>query len=153
MIQPSPTDLRDWAASAVLASGGRYAVNGPAHLIFYVADQAAATSFWAAVLGRHPELDVPGMTEFALTGSTVLGLMPETGITALLGPALPDPAAARGVPRSELYLVVDDPAAYHARALAAGARELSPLALRNWGDRAAYSLDADGHVIAFAGRP
>jgi uncharacterized protein len=126
---------------------------GTAQFILYVADQAAATAFWTAVLGQSPSLDAPGMTEFTLTQGTVLGLMPEAGIRALLGPALPDPASGRGVPRCELYLVVNDPGGHHARALAAGARELSPLRQRNWGDSAAYSLDLDGHVIAFASRP
>ena len=93
------------------------------------------------------------MTEFTLTDRSVLGLLPAAGIKALLGPALPDPALARGVPRCELYLVVQDPLGHHDRALAAGARELSPLTERTWGDHAAYSLDRDGHVIAFASRP
>jgi hypothetical protein len=31
--------------------------------------------------------------------------------------------------------------------------ELSPLAERSWGDQAAYCLDPDSHVIAFAARP
>ena len=124
---------------------------GPAEFILYVADQAASRVFWSAVLGQSPSLDVPGMTEFTLTHGAVLGLMPEAGISALLGPALPDPALGRGVPRCELYLVVDDPAGHHERALAAGARELSPLSQRAWGDETAYCLDRDGHVIAFAG--
>jgi uncharacterized glyoxalase superfamily protein PhnB len=46
--------------------------------------------------------------------------------------------------------VVDDPAAYHQRALAAGARELDPPAERSWGARVAYSRDPDGAVLAFA---
>jgi uncharacterized protein len=128
-------------------------VIGPAHFIFYVGDQAAATAFWQVVLDCPPALDVPGMTEFALGTQVVLGLMPEAGIRTLLGPSLPDPASAHGVPRAELYLVVDDAAAYHARAQAAGAIELSALSRRSWGDNAAYSLDPDGHVIAFATRP
>ena len=127
-------------------------MDGPAHLILYVADQAVATEFWRAVLARPPVLDVPGMTEFALAPHAVLGLMPDSGIVALLGSALPDPTQARGVPRAELYLVVDDALGYHTRALAAGATELSPMVQRDWGDAAAYSLDLDGHVIAFATR-
>jgi hypothetical protein len=126
---------------------------GLVQFIFYVANQGAATTFWRRVLQRSPSLEEPGMSEFTLAEGAVLGLMPETGISALLGEALPDPSRARGIPRSELYLVVDDPSAYHARALTAGARELSPLAQRAWGDQAAYSLDPDGHVIAFASRP
>lgn len=120
------------------------------HFILYVADQQRATRFYESVLAIAPRLNVPGMTEFALADGCVLGLMPEAGIKALLGAAIADPAAARGTPRCELYLVVDDPAAFHARALAAGGCELSALALRDWGDRAAYAQDLDGHVVAFA---
>jgi len=121
-----------------------------AHFILYVADQAAAAAFYRTVLASSPRLDVPGMTEFELGESCSLGLMPEAGIVRLLGEKLPDPTAARGVPRAELYLIVDEPGQYHARALAAGADEMSPLSLRGWGDEVAYSLDPDGHVLAFA---
>jgi len=121
-----------------------------AHFIFYVRDQEASTRAYETVLGSKPRLHVPGMTEFALSEQSVLGLMPVAGIRRLLGDALPDPSRAAGLPRAEMYLVVDDPAAYHRRALVAGARELSPLASRDWGHDVAYSLDPDGHVLAFA---
>lgn len=122
-----------------------------AHLILYVSDQARATAFYRQALDQAPRLDVPGMTEFELGPGAVLGLMPETGIRQLLGPKLPDPSASQ-TPRAELYLRVEDPEAAHARALAAGARELSPVRPRNWGDRAGYVLDPDQHVLAFASR-
>lgn len=118
-------------------------------VILYVDDQNASTSFYQTVLLVAPRLHVPGMTEFEIGGG-VLGLMPEAGIKRLLGERLPDPGRARGTPRAELYLLVDDPAAYHARALAAGAQELSPVAARGWGHDAGYALDPDGHVLAFA---
>ncbi len=117
------------------------------HFILYVRDQKASCEFYRAVLAMEPALDVPGMTEFHV-GRAVIGLMPEAGIKRLL-PALPDPSTG-AAPRAELYLVVEDPQAFHARALAHGARELSPLGPRDWGHRAAYSLDLDGHVLAFA---
>lgn len=123
-----------------------------AHLILYVRDQALARDFYRAALGREPRLDVPGMTEFDLADGAVLGLMPESGIHRLLAGRI-DPAASPGAHRAELYLLVDDAAAYHQRALNAGALELSPLSARSWGDRAAYSLDPDGTVLAFATRP
>lgn len=122
-----------------------------AHFILFVAEPARSRDFYAAALGAPPRLDVPGMTEFDLGEDAVLGLMPEAGIRRLLGAALPDPAGARGAPRAELYLVVPSPAAAHARALAAGARELSPPLPRDWGPVVAYCLDPDGHVVAFAG--
>ena len=125
-------------------------MDAPTLIILYVADQALARTFYAAVLAVEPTLDVPGMTEFPLPGGARLGLMPEAGIKSLLGEALPDPAGAAGVPRAELYLRVSDPAAFQARSLAAGARELSALSARPWGDEVAYSLDPDAHVLAFA---
>ena len=121
-----------------------------AHSILYVADQARSAAFYRKVLATEPRLDVPGMSEFPLPGGAILGLMPDSGIRALLGPALPDPRPGRGVPRAELYLLVGDPDAFHRRALACGAAELSPLRRRDWGHRAAYALDPDGHVLAFA---
>jgi catechol 2,3-dioxygenase-like lactoylglutathione lyase family enzyme len=119
------------------------------NFILYVQEQARSRDFYAAALGMAPSLDVPGMTQFGLGAGCVLGLMPEKGIKRLL-PGMPDPGTGGGAPRAEVYLVVTDPAAFHARALASGAKELSPLGPRDWGDRAAYSLDPDGHVLAFA---
>lgn len=119
--------------------------------ILYVSDQERSRDFYRAVLGVEPTLDVPGMTEFPLTDQGSLGLMPEAGVVRLLGGAIQDPALAAGVPRAEVYLLVDEPGRYHERACACGARELSPLLARDWGHSAAYSLDPDGHVLAFAG--
>lgn len=116
------------------------------HFILYVADQRRSTAFYSAVLDTTPSLDVPGMTEFPLSDGSVLGLMPASGAARLLGLDADDAKGAR----AELYLVVDSAAEFHARALRAGARELSSLSPRDWGHAAAYSLDPDDHVLAFA---
>lgn len=122
------------------------------HCILYVEDQERSTAFYRAILDRDPDLHVQGMTEFRLRGRMVLGLMPTSGIRTLLGPRLPDPAAASGIPRAEVYLYVDDPEAYYLRAVESGAEELGPPEFRSWGDLAGYVLDPDGHVLAFAAR-
>jgi len=121
-----------------------------AHFILYVKDQGRSTAFYTQVLGCSPSLNVPGMTEFTLSDDSVLGLMPEAGIKRLLGDRLPDPARATDAPRSEVYLYVKQPLDYHRRAIESGAIELSGLEMRDWGDRAGYCLDPDGHVLAFA---
>ena len=117
-----------------------------AHFILYVDDQKKAAEFYTNVLGMAPKLNVPGMTEFELSTDAVLGLMPIAGVERLLDINLP---SATG-PRAELYLIVDSPVDFHARAVASGARELSPFSDRDWGHRAAYSIDPDGNVLAFA---
>ena len=64
-------------------------------------------------------------------------------VSAMLVAAPPalaaDPAAARGAPAAAQVAAPSE---------SAGARELSPMAMRSWGDAAAYSLDPDGHVLA-----
>lgn len=120
------------------------------HTILYVADQKRSSEFYAKVLNIVPTLDVPGMTEFRLSEKHVLGLMPATGIKRLLGAKLPDPIRANGIPRAELYFRVEDPEQFHLRAIELGMTELSPIQPRDWGDRAGYVLDPDGHVLAFA---
>lgn len=122
------------------------------HFILYVQDQISATNFYRFVLDLEPVLNVPGMTEFSLGEDAVLGLMPELGIKKLLGDPLPDPQQARGVPRAEVYFVVENARSYYDRALSKGSQQLSELAMRDWGDEVAYCLDLDGHVLAFAQR-
>lgn len=120
------------------------------YFILYVADQARSRAFYSATLALRPRLDVPGMTEFDLPAGGVLGLMPESSLARLLGMPARSPAPGRDVPGAELYLLDRDAVALHARALLAGARELSPMRLRDWGHVAAYSQDPDGHILAFA---
>ena len=120
------------------------------HFILYVQDQERSTAFYSAVLNADPVLKVPGMTEFELSGNSILGLMPESGIKRLLGDRLPDPSAASGIPRSELYLVVHSAEYYLKRALDNGAKELASVEVRDWGQKVGYCRDPDGHVIAFA---
>lgn len=121
------------------------------HFIFYVQDQARSTDFYAKVFDSNPVLQVPGMTEFQLPNGTILGLMPEDNIHRLLQDTIGHPAEARKAPRAEMYFRVDDPQRYHRKAIEYGARELSPLLKRSWGESVAYCADLDGHVLAFAG--
>jgi lactoylglutathione lyase len=119
-------------------------------IIFYVADQNRSKLFYETILQQKPVLDVEGMTEFMLSENFKLGLMPEKGISKILLPYTRDPASGNGIPRCELYLIVDDPREYLNRALKAGALKISDAKARDWGDEVAYCADLDGNVIAFA---
>ncbi len=90
------------------------------------------------------------MTEFSLSEGTVIGLMPEAGAVRLFGDEVTPPVAAGLSPRAEIYLVVKSAEAFHSRAIKNGAREISGIKVRDWGHTAAYSIDPDGYVIAFA---
>lgn len=121
-------------------------------IILYVRDQAVSTAFYTAILGCKPALHVPGMTEFEINSFLKLGLMPENGIVKILGNHTPHPALGNGIPRCELYLHVQEPEQAINIALQAGAVLVSAISLRDWGDRAGYVADPDGHIIAYAAR-
>ncbi|MEI6123463.1 MAG: hypothetical protein WCQ95_07515 [Bacteroidota bacterium] len=125
-------------------------LNNAIEIILYVANQERSHRFYEKILGYGPVLDVPGMTEFQLNEFCKLGLMPENGIAKILLPATPHPATGSGIPRCELYLLVENPEASHAMAIEQGATNVSPAALRDWGHTVAYVHDFDGHIIAFA---
>lgn len=90
------------------------------------------------------------MTEFTLSEGHVLGLMPEAGAVRLFGNAILPLTPAGDSPRAEIYLVVKNAEAFHLRAIQNGAREISEMQDRDWGHTAAYSIDHDGYIIAFA---
>lgn len=121
-------------------------------IILYVADQPRSRDFYSAVLGKLPELDIPGMTEFELAANLKLGLMPENGIAKILLDKTPHPSTGNGIPRCELYLQTDDLEGSFERALQAGAQTISEIRDRDWGDKVGYLADPDGHIVAFAGR-
>lgn len=118
------------------------------HTILYVSDQKRSTDFYSQVLGQSPILNVPGMTEFQLSENHVLGLMPEAGIKKLLGPKVGE--FTKGAPKAELYFRVTNPEEMFRSAVEYGAKELSPIQDRDWGDRAGYVADYDCNVLAFA---
>lgn len=119
-------------------------------IILYVEDQARSRDLYAALLGLVPRLDVPGMTEFTLSETLKLGLMPNSGIATILGDTMPHPRSGTGIPRCELYLKVADVRQAYSNALMAGACPVSEPAQRTWGDVVCYVADYDGHIIAFA---
>lgn len=119
-------------------------------IILYVADQNKSRDFYSAILQQPPDLDVPGMTEFILSDNLKLGLMPEYGIANILKDKTPHPNSGNGIPRCELYLLVDNLNEIYETAIKYGAKEISKIQEREWGDTAGYVSDFDGHVIAFA---
>ena len=120
--------------------------------ILYVSNQEKSRDFYQILLQQNPSLDVPGMTEFTLNNFVKIGLMPNNGIAKIITPILPHPNSGNGIPRCELYLQVDNIEILFEEAKKAGAKEVSPITLRDWGDYVGYLADFDGHVIALASK-
>lgn len=120
------------------------------HTILYVKDQQKSTDFYEHLFRQPPILNVPGMTEFQLSGRFRLGLMPNNGISKILLDKTPHPDTGTGIPRCELYFYVKDVLQEYENAIQCGAALISPIEDRNWGDSACYFSDPDGHIIAFA---
>jgi len=118
--------------------------------ILYVSNQQTASEFYERIFRKKPDLDVPGMTEFVLADNFKLGLMPNKGIAKILGGKTPHPDMGNGIPRCELYLYVENIEQEYDNAVKCGAKLISQLADRDWGDKVCYFADPDGHIIAFA---
>ncbi len=118
-------------------------------LILAVRDLPRAVAFYRQVFDWPVLVDVPVYVEMEMPGGQRVGLYHHEGFarnTGLRAACPPDEHTAA----TELYFLADDPAPMIDRLEQAGARPLSPLALRPWGDEAAYFADPDGNVIVVA---
>jgi uncharacterized glyoxalase superfamily protein PhnB len=118
--------------------------------ILYVSNQEASSKFYEKIFRQPPDLNVTGMTEFIISENCKIGLMSNNGIVKILSDKTPNPESGNGIPRCELYFYVEDIQLEFANALKSGAKLISPITDRDWGDRVCYFADPDGHIIAFA---
>jgi predicted enzyme related to lactoylglutathione lyase len=118
-------------------------------VILAVEDLARAARFVREAFGWTATVEVPVYVEWELPGGFRFGVYERgaygrnPGAEAWLPPA----GALQG---TELYLYADDLPAACERVVAAGARPLSPLAPRGWGDEVAYFAAPDGWLLALA---
>jgi catechol 2,3-dioxygenase-like lactoylglutathione lyase family enzyme len=118
-------------------------------VILAVADLSRAVRFYRAAFAWPLREETPVYAEFALPAGQRLGLYERAAFARLIGRA-PAEAPASGVTGTELYFYPDDVDAAADRLVTAGARRLSGLARRDWGDEAAYFADPDGNVLVVA---
>jgi uncharacterized glyoxalase superfamily protein PhnB len=118
--------------------------------ILYVSNQEASSKFYENIFRQPPSLNVPGMTEFIVSDNCKIGLMPNEGIAKILSEKTPHPETGNGIPRCELYFYVENIQLEFDNAISIGAKLISPITDRDWGERVCYFADPDGHIIAFA---
>jgi len=114
--------------------------------ILFVENQKVSTDFYSNLFGITPDLEVEGMTEFKILDNFKIGLMPNKNISKIL----PEIILSSEITKCELYIYVSDIQQQYEKAIKVGAKLLSPIRKRNWGDLACYFSDPDNNVIAFA---
>jgi len=98
----------------------------------------AARAFYESVLGIPADDTVPSRIYFHC-GDVILAVLdrrPEHGVPFHLTP-------------DNLYFATGELDAVHARAVGAGARDVSAVVERPWGERSFYCLDPDGNRLCF----
>lgn len=118
--------------------------------ILFVENQETSCMFYQRLFRKEADLNVPGMTEFNISETCKIGIMPNKGITTILEGKISNITIKSNIAKCELYLYVDNIQFELENAIKAGAKLLSPISKRNWGDNVCYFSDPDGYIIAFA---
>jgi lactoylglutathione lyase len=118
------------------------------YVILYVSDVAASLRFYADAFGLAGRfLHESGTYGELDTGATTLAFAAHAlGDANVPGGHVRADASAAPL-GMEIALVTDDVAAAHARAVAAGATELSPPTAKPWGQTVSYVRAPDGGLV------
>ncbi len=118
-------------------------------VILAVPELGPAVRFYRQALGWAQPVDTPSYAELTHPSGMRLGLYQREGFGVNTGRA-PFRVPAGELAPTELYFFTDELDEAQRRVLAAGAKLLSPLAPRGWGDEVAYFEDPFGNVVALA---
>jgi catechol 2,3-dioxygenase-like lactoylglutathione lyase family enzyme len=117
-------------------------------VVLAVTDLHRSVGFYRRALGWEQVVEAPVYAELVAPTGLRLGLYERTAFAR--NPGTEPPPAPSGTTATELYFLTGDVDAAVARLRAEGAELLSPRALRDWGDEAAYLADPDGNVVVVA---
>jgi catechol 2,3-dioxygenase-like lactoylglutathione lyase family enzyme len=120
-------------------------------VIFAVADLKRSLEFYEHAFGwpRNDRIHYSNYVELIPPDGGTLGLYEREGYAATVG-AQPTITENGRVAPAYVYVRVADVRATVAAIEEAGGRPLSPLAVRSWGEEAAWFADPDGNVVALA---
>jgi flavin reductase (DIM6/NTAB) family NADH-FMN oxidoreductase RutF/catechol 2,3-dioxygenase-like lactoylglutathione lyase family enzyme len=123
-------------------------VPGPRHnlTILVTRNLERSTDFYADAFDWPITQKRQDYVEFALPDGRCLALCPREEIGRQVN-ALPTEVPEGRLTGIELYFYCDDLPRTLARLISAGARELSELKERSWGEEAAYFADPDGNIL------
>ncbi len=137
-------ELRAWHLTAPASPRVTHALT-----ILAASDFELLAVFYAEAFGWPVTVSTPVYIELAIEHGRRLGLYQREGFGRNTG-QVPASIPSGELAPVELYLYADDVDGTLARLEGAGARVLSPLAPRAWGDDAAYFADPEGNVVVVA---
>ncbi len=120
--------------------------------ILAVQDLAASARFYQELLGWQRTVDVPVYVQLTAPGGLGIGLYDRVSYGVNTGQVPPKPTALHAG-GAEVYFYCKDLEERAALAERLGARLLSPISVRMWGDEVAYFADPDENVVALARPP
>jgi len=120
------------------------------YFIIYVEDFAKTKIFYELLFNIKPVIDDPGMCEYQLSDGSTLGIMPNSSLEKLFGKIFEKQKNRKSLPHTEFYFIVEDALQFHNRAIQLGASEIRAFEKMDWGHKVAYSINHDGHILAFA---
>ena len=121
------------------------------HIILTVSDISKSRMFYNLLFNITPIVDESNICEFQLTENLILGLQNEDLKLKNFDPDIYMRFAQnKHTGGEEIYIEHSDAEGIHTKALQLGCLELSPFKERNWGHKVGYSINHDGHILAFA---
>ncbi len=121
-----------------------------AHTILVVENLHKSKMFYQLLFDVEPVVDETNIVELKLNENFILGLITKELPAKLFDAELMVKFKLDKASSAELYFECDNAEKIHAKALQLGCLELSPFQQRVWGHSVGYSVNHDGHVLAFA---
>jgi predicted lactoylglutathione lyase len=120
------------------------------HTVVTVNDLTKSKMFYKLLFEIEPKVDSENFVEIKLNENFILGLQNIKMNEKLFNRDLISKFKLNKTSSAEFYIECKNPEEMHQKALQFGCLELSPFRERDWGQSVAYSVNHDGHVLAFA---
>lgn len=120
------------------------------HIILDTKDLSKSKMFYSILFDTQPIVEDNNIVEFEIVPGFIIGLQTRELKEKIFDPDIYSKYSRESGSGSEIYIECDNAESMHRKALSLGCLELSPFTRMDWGHRAGYSINHDGHILAFA---
>ncbi|MBU1098250.1 MAG: hypothetical protein CVV23_02490 [Ignavibacteriae bacterium HGW-Ignavibacteriae-2] len=123
---------------------------GKVHFIILVQDLKKCKMFYELLFQKKPVVDENNICEFELNPYSILGLMTKDLTDKIFESDFSYLMPNKIKHGNEIYIECANAEEMHKKALQLGCLEISSFQKRAWGQSAGYSVNHEGHILAFA---